>query len=122
MPSSTGSTRGGGFRDRATYQIRFDSPVSGLLVGSAVLFNGIRVGEVTELSLSADNPKEVLATVAIDPTTPVRADTEVGMDFQGLTGAPVILLTGGSATAPAVSPQDGSGADARRGARHAARA
>jgi phospholipid/cholesterol/gamma-HCH transport system substrate-binding protein len=27
---------GGGFRDRVIYEIRFDSPVSGLLVGSAV--------------------------------------------------------------------------------------
>lgn len=97
---------GGGFRDRTTYQIRFDGQVSGLLVGSAVLFNGIRVGEVTALSLTAESPKEVLATVAIDPATPVRADTVVGMDFQGLTGAPVILLTGGSATAPVVTAQD----------------
>jgi len=94
---------GGGFRERAIYQIRFDSPVSGLLVGSAVLFNGIRVGEVTELGLSSDDPKQVLATIAISPTAPVRADTAVGMDFQGLTGAPVILLSGGSATAPAVT-------------------
>ncbi len=99
---------GGGFRDRTTYQIRFDGPVSGLLEGSAVLFNGIRVGEVTGLTLSADNPKEVLATVAIDPKTPVRADTVVGMDFQGLTGSPVIALTGASATAPLVDANDGS--------------
>ena len=99
---------GGGFRDRAAYQIRFDGPVSGLLVGSAVLFNGIRVGEVTDLTLTPDNPKEVLATVAIDPSTPVRADTAIGMDFQGLTGAPVIVLTGGSASAPLVNAADGS--------------
>jgi phospholipid/cholesterol/gamma-HCH transport system substrate-binding protein len=99
---------GGGFRDQATYQVRFDGSVSGLLVGSAVLFNGIRVGEVTELSLSADDPKEVLATVAIERSTPVRADTVVGMDFQGLTGAPVIALTGASATAPIVAAEDGT--------------
>jgi phospholipid/cholesterol/gamma-HCH transport system substrate-binding protein len=99
---------GGGFRERTAYQIRFDGPVSGLLVGSGVLFNGIRVGEVTDLSLTPDNPKEVMATVAIDPKTPVRADTVVGMDFQGLTGAPVIALTGGSAAAPTVTSQDGT--------------
>jgi phospholipid/cholesterol/gamma-HCH transport system substrate-binding protein len=99
---------GGGFRERAIYQIRFESPVSGLLIGSAVLFNGIRVGEVSELTLTPDNPKEVLATVSIDPATPVRADTQVGIDFQGLTGAPVILLTGGSATAPVAAAEDGS--------------
>jgi phospholipid/cholesterol/gamma-HCH transport system substrate-binding protein len=99
---------GGGFRERATYQIRFDSPVSGLLIGSTVLFNGIRVGEVTDLSLTSQNPKQVMATIAIDPSTPVRADTVVGMDFQGLTGAPVILLTGGSASAPAPWSTDGT--------------
>lgn len=93
---------GGGFSERAVYQIRFDSPVSGLLVGSAVLFNGIRVGEVTDLRLTPDNPKQVVATVGVDPATPVRSDTTVSMDFQGLTGAPVILLSGGSATASAV--------------------
>jgi phospholipid/cholesterol/gamma-HCH transport system substrate-binding protein len=66
------------------------------------------VGEVVDLDLSAENPKEVMATVAIDPSTPVRADTVVGMDFQGLTGAPVILLTGGSASAPAPWSTDGT--------------
>lgn len=99
---------GGGFRERAVYQIRFDSPVSGLLVGSAVLFNGIRVGEVVDLDLTSADPKQVNATIAIDPAAPVRADTVVGMDFQGLTGAPVILLTGGSPTAPAPWATDGA--------------
>lgn len=97
---------GGGFAERTDYQIRFDGPVSGLLVGSGVLFNGIRVGEVTDLQLSDEDPEQVMATIAIDPKTPVRADTKVGMDFQGLTGAPVILLTGGSPDAPAVATTD----------------
>jgi phospholipid/cholesterol/gamma-HCH transport system substrate-binding protein len=97
----------GGFREQSTYKIQFDGPVSGLLIGSGVLFNGIRVGEVTDLKLSPDNPKQVMATIAIDPATPVRADTVVGMDFQGLTGAPVVVLSGGSATSPAVKPENG---------------
>ncbi len=99
---------GGGFRDRAVYAVRFENPVSGLLVGSAVLFNGIRVGEVTDLQLSADDPKQVVARIAIDPAAPVRADTEAGVDFQGLTGAPVILLSGGSAGAPPLAAAGGA--------------
>ena len=94
---------GGGLRQRTAFQLRFDAPVSGLLKGSAVLFNGIRVGEVTRLDLSPENPKRVIVTVAIEPGTPVRSDTRVEIDFQGLTGAPVISLTGGSATAPALT-------------------
>ena len=37
----------GGFTQNAVYEVRFEGSVSGLLVGSSVLFNGIRVGEVT---------------------------------------------------------------------------
>jgi phospholipid/cholesterol/gamma-HCH transport system substrate-binding protein len=95
----------GGLRRQAIYQIRFGSPVSGLLKGSAVHFNGIRVGEVTDLTLNAKDPKQVTVTAAIDPATPVRADTHVEIEFQGLTGAPVISLQGGSATAPSLSGQ-----------------
>jgi phospholipid/cholesterol/gamma-HCH transport system substrate-binding protein len=97
----------GGLGRRAIYQIRFDAPVSGLLKGSAVHFNGIRVGEVADLRLSADDPKRVMVTAAIDPATPVRADTHVEIEFQGLTGATVISLRGGSATAPALSAAGG---------------
>ncbi len=67
----------------------------GLLVGAAVLFNGIRVGEVTELSLAPDNPRRVNASIAVTSTTPVRPDTKVGLEFQGLTGVPVVALEGG---------------------------
>ena len=56
----------GGLRDRAVYRIRFESSVSGLLKGSAVLFNGIRVGEVTGLELDPDDPRQVQATIAVD--------------------------------------------------------
>jgi phospholipid/cholesterol/gamma-HCH transport system substrate-binding protein len=80
---------------RTVHHIQFDGSVSGLLVGAAVLFNGIRVGEVTHLGLAADNPRQVDATIAVASDTPVHADTKVGLDFQGLTGVPVIALEGG---------------------------
>jgi phospholipid/cholesterol/gamma-HCH transport system substrate-binding protein len=86
----------GGLGPRATYQVRFDGSVPGLLVGAAVLFNGIRVGEVTDLRLAPDNPRHVNATISVSSTTPVRSDTKVGLEFQGLTGVPVIALEGGT--------------------------
>jgi phospholipid/cholesterol/gamma-HCH transport system substrate-binding protein len=95
----------GGLSQRTVYRVRFDNSVSGLLTGAAVLFNGIRVGEVTELRLSSDDPRQVIATIAVVPSTPVRIDTQAGLEFQGLTGVPVIALQGGSASAPA--PQGG---------------
>jgi phospholipid/cholesterol/gamma-HCH transport system substrate-binding protein len=98
----------GGLGQRTAYQIRFQSPVSGLLRGSAVLFNGIRVGEVTEVGLTAQDPRQVSVMVAVDPATPVRADTRVEIELQGLTGATAIALRGGSPTAPALSAPGGA--------------
>src|ERR1700692_2072950 len=85
----------GGLGPRATYHVQFDGSVPGLLVGAAVLFNGIRVGEVTDLGLAPDSPRRVNATISVASTTPIRADTKVGLEFQGLTGVPVIALEGG---------------------------
>src|SRR5262245_66472920 len=53
----------GGFGQRAYYQLRFDGSVSGLQEGSAVLFSGIRVGEVTGLGLDPEHPDRVVVAV-----------------------------------------------------------
>lgn len=116
----------GGIGKRETYQVVFNDPVPGLLVGAAVLFNGIRVGEVTSLELVADRPHDVHATVAVAEHTPVRADTKVGLDFQGLTGVPVVALEGGEdASAPAVHgalvAEKGAGQSMTQAARDALR-
>jgi phospholipid/cholesterol/gamma-HCH transport system substrate-binding protein len=95
----------GGFGERAAYQVRFAGSVPGLLVGSSVLFNGIRVGEVTGLGLDPEHPEQVVATIGVDPGTPIRSDTHVGIETQGLTGGAAVTLRGGSATAEAVPPQ-----------------
>ena len=85
----------GGLGPRASYHVQFEGAVPGLLVGAAVLFNGIRVGEVTDLGLAPDSPRRVNATISVASATPVRSDTKVGLEFQGLTGVPVIALEGG---------------------------
>jgi len=74
---------------RTVHHVKFEGSVSGLLIGAAVLFNGMRVGEVTKLGLAADSPRQVDATIAVASGTPVHSDTTVGLDFQGLTGVPV---------------------------------
>ena len=80
----------GGWAEKAAYRVRFEGSVTGLLVGGPVLFNGIRVGEVTALQLDSENPKQVMATIAIDPGTRIHADTQVSLEQQGLlSGSPV---------------------------------
>ncbi len=96
----------GGLRQQTRYQARFENTVSGLLKGSAVLFNGIRVGEIVALELSSDNPKLVTATLSVDSSTPVRSDTKAGIEFQGLTSSPVLSLRGGAANASPAKSND----------------
>jgi phospholipid/cholesterol/gamma-HCH transport system substrate-binding protein len=90
----------GGSGERAYYRVVFDGSVSGLRIGGSVLFNGIRVGEVTDLKLNPDKPQQVIATVTIDKSVPVRADTAAGLAFQGLTGIASVALSGGTASSP----------------------
>ena len=97
----------GGLVQREDYRVSFSGSVSGLAPGSPVLFNGLQVGEVTALSLSADDPGLVIARVSIDSRTPVRTDTHVGMDFRGLTGTATIAFTGGSLAAGRPTSEDG---------------
>jgi phospholipid/cholesterol/gamma-HCH transport system substrate-binding protein len=97
----------GGFGQRDVYQVKFQGPVSGLLVGSTVLFNGIHVGEVTGLHLYTDSPQDVTATIAVAHGTPIRSDTEVNIETQGLTGGAAVALKGGSSDAPLATGEGG---------------
>jgi phospholipid/cholesterol/gamma-HCH transport system substrate-binding protein len=83
----------------ASYHVIFQGPVGGLRTGATVQFNGMRVGEVSGLELNREDPKQVVATIKVDANTPVRSDTTVGLDFQGLTGIAAIGLKGGDPTA-----------------------
>lgn len=97
----------GGTGDRTSYRVVFQGPIGGLRSGASVTFNGIRVGEVTDLSLDPKDPKQALATISIDTNTPIRADTEVSLDSQGLTGIAVLALRGGSASAGPLTAKQG---------------
>ena len=99
--------RSGGLGERSVYEVRFDGAVSGLLLGSAVLFNGIRVGEVTDLKLSQEDPSAVIATIGVDAQTPVRADTRAGLQYSGLTGTASVSLQGGAPASPVPASVDG---------------
>jgi phospholipid/cholesterol/gamma-HCH transport system substrate-binding protein len=92
---------------RTIYRVDFEQPVSGLTPGASVLFNGLRVGAVVSLALDPQDPKRVTMMIAVDRGTPIRADTQVDISFQGLTGAPAISLKGGSLSAPVPTSQNG---------------
>jgi phospholipid/cholesterol/gamma-HCH transport system substrate-binding protein len=91
---------------RGPLRIVFEGSASGLRQGGNVNFDGVQVGEIKSLKL--DNPRKVVALAMVDNSAPIRKDTVVGLEFQGLTGVAAISLTGGAAAAPPV-PLDEDG-------------
>jgi phospholipid/cholesterol/gamma-HCH transport system substrate-binding protein len=85
-------------KQRSPLRVVFEGPAAGLRNGGSVNFNGIRVGEVVSVKL--DNPRRVVALAMVENNTPLRKDTLVGLEFQGLTGVAAISLKGGDEAAP----------------------
>ena len=86
------------------YQVVFREPVTGLTEGSSVQYNGIAVGTVDNLMLAPDDPRQVIARLRLQATTPVKVDTRAKLSITSLTGPPIIQLTGGSPGAAALVP------------------
>lgn len=87
-------------RRNVEVKILYPGPVTGLPVGGQVLFNGIKVGDVSALDFAPDDPTKVIATVRINPSTPLREDTTATLNFTGLTGVAYVDLAGGSSDSP----------------------
>ncbi len=78
------------------YQVVFNGSVSGLSAGSNVLFNGLKVGEVTNLGFVNGNPSQVVADIDVtNVSAPINANTKARLETTGLTGSGVVALIGG---------------------------
>ncbi len=82
-------------KDYDVYDILFSGPVRGLSEGGEVHFNGIRVGEVTDLNLDPERGNQVIARVRLNGTTPVRVTSRAQLEPLGITGLNYIQITAG---------------------------
>src|SRR5690554_391226 len=73
--------------DYKLYDVLFKEPVAGIMIGSPVHFNGIYVGEVTQLSLDKNDMRVVRARVKISANTPITKATKVSRTLLNITGA-----------------------------------
>lgn len=95
-------------RSWQNYRVVFREAVTGLSEGSPVQYNGISVGSITRLRLAPDDPRQVIAQIRIDASTPIKADTRAKLAITSLTGPTIIQLSGGSPGAPALTQVDHS--------------
>src|SRR6201994_5082426 len=93
-------------RNQSPIRIVFDGSASGLRKGGAVNFDGVPAGQI--LSIKLENPRKIVVEALLDNNAPIRKDTVVGIEFQGLTGVAAISLVGGAAAAAPV-PMDEDG-------------
>ncbi|MGV9010880.1 MlaD family protein [Brevundimonas sp.] len=91
--------------DYDVYDIVFYGPVRGLSEGGEVHFNGIRVGEVTDLNLDPNKGDQVIARIRVDGTTPVRVSSRAQLEPQGITGLNYIQITAGDANSAILKTQ-----------------
>lgn len=87
-------------------KVVFNGAVTGLSVGGAVNFNGIKVGDVGDLGFDPKDPRVVIATIRVSPTTPLRTDVKATLGFQTLSGIAYVDLSGGSTSAPLLLDPD----------------
>lgn len=77
------------------YTVVFREAVTGLSRGSTVKYSGIPVGDIAELILDPQNPRQVLARIRLDTAAPIKEDTRARLSFTGITGNSIIELTPG---------------------------
>ena len=83
--------------ETATLRIRIPGSASGLGRGSAVLFNGVKVGDVQRVYIDVNNPRAAIADAKVDRLTPITQSTRADIGIAGLTGQANIELKGGDA-------------------------
>ena len=86
------------------YDIVFTESVTGLSKGSPVQYNGIQIGEVSQLKLDPRDPRKVLARIQVAADTPIKVDTRAKLGLLGLTGVAFVQLTGGAPTSRPLMP------------------
>ncbi len=96
---------GGGTSKR--YDVVFDGSVQGLGEAGSVLFNGLRVGSVKDLSIMPEDTRKVRVAISVSSTTPVREDSRAQILQQGLAGSVALSITPGTPESPPLTPKAG---------------
>jgi phospholipid/cholesterol/gamma-HCH transport system substrate-binding protein len=83
------------FESTATYYVSVPGSVNGLAPGAVVTIQGVRVGEVENIVLHADDSPNVRLTLAIDRDVSVLRGAHATLSFQGLSGLKFVEISGG---------------------------
>jgi len=90
-----------------TYYIHYkDVSVSGLNVGGAVQYHGIRIGNVADMKIDPENVATIIVEINVQEDTPIKKDVKAILSSVGITGLKQIELKGGTPAEKNLEPGD----------------
>jgi len=89
------------------YDIFFKGPVTGLSKGAAVDYNGIRVGQVSDIEIDPNNVEQIRVTVEIKSEVVIKEDAAANVETNILSGVSYILITRGTQEAKQLTAHEG---------------
>ena len=93
-------------KKKATYYIRYqDISLTGLELGSAVKYRGIRIGRIEDIYIDEKDITSIIVEITVDPKVPIKDDTEAIITLIGITGLKMIELQGGTNESAKLQPE-----------------
>lgn len=89
------------------FDIFFTGSIAGLSEGGPVQYNGVPVGQVTDITIPADQPNQVRVTVRLRSDVPILQGSTAVLEAQGLTGFVLVQIEGGRRGAPPIEAEAG---------------
>ncbi len=90
-----------------TYLVYVHESVAGLNPKAVVRYRGVDVGQVESIRLDPKDPRQVILTLKIQRSAPIRENTVATLKIQGLTGLATVELSGGSPDSPPLKAMPG---------------
>lgn len=90
--------------DRDLYSILYHGNVSGLELGSAVRYQGLRVGTVSGMQVADEDPSAIEIEISLEPDTELHEGTEAILELSGITGLKTVNLVPGDPRNPMIEP------------------
>jgi phospholipid/cholesterol/gamma-HCH transport system substrate-binding protein len=75
---------------------RFTGSVQGLNVGTNVLFGGIPIGHVTNISVDSQDPSLARVDMEVNAAVPIRSNSVATLEMQGITGGVLVEISRGT--------------------------
>lgn len=89
-----------------SYKTYIGESVAGLKASSPVKLKGLDVGFVEEVAIDAGNPERVEVKFKVEKTAPIKSDSVIVLNSQGIAGIAYLEIKGGTKNSPPLSAID----------------